>query len=511
LTILLTLKIKMLEKFENNLLKAALLGTRKKAYMPDFQNDHAEHQPLFSHLEQIWAKNQDSPEMRVLRLANSLHYYKMTGYVSEKINTQSFDNQAIEENFSPRKSAKFLKEFLQKDLLTLAAYWLSYCNKKGMIVCPELLPDLLDKAMLDEQIHVHLLPVGGQALHYMIKHNTFWNEYFSLPTFEQWEKYKFVAKKARLRLIRRMQPALARDWIAQVWDKESTAHCLDYLEILLTNLSQEDLPFVEQQLQHKNQKIRILTFELMRRIPTSSLVLSSQDALDNGCFEIVNKSLRANTEEVLVHLANYNFPNEVPIPYEDLTDNASAMLFAVVPLETWTAHFDLSPKEFIGLVLHKNSNKKFASVLRQSVLIEKNATWADALLTHLGNIDDELIALLSPQMRMQRYMELFEKNKHENYHLNRFLDLLTNAFDFEWDKNFTAFVLKLFITSDYYGPKAKKFLHFLPNFSLEALPFAEKMLQDAPNGLVQLKAEEIIKYFFLKKALIESFEIQKNE
>jgi hypothetical protein len=95
-----------------------------------------------------------------------------------------------------------------------------------------------------------------------------------------WEEGDAEQRQSALRSVRRVQPELARTWIAEGIDKEKADLRVAFLGCLRTGLSPDDQPLLEERLGDQSEKVRALSAALLALLPSSTLAARMRQRAD---------------------------------------------------------------------------------------------------------------------------------------------------------------------------------------------------------------------------------------
>ena len=186
-----------------------------------------------------------------------------------------------------------LVELLQTVIETrapeLLVNFLNEIARERLVLPAVLLPHLLE--MRDHKVRDVLPRVLGERGRWLSQFRDAWRwagrgDVAGDESIEElqkaWEEGDSERRLSALRTIRRLQPELARAWIAAAVTQEKADVRAALLEVLRVGLSAEDQTFLEERLDDQSEKFRAVVAELLSRLPGSSLaqrMLARADAL----------------------------------------------------------------------------------------------------------------------------------------------------------------------------------------------------------------------------------------
>ncbi|HYH15333.1 MAG TPA: DUF5691 domain-containing protein, partial [Flavisolibacter sp.] len=128
---------------------------------------------------------------------------------------------------------------------------------------------------------------------------------------ELWQTGTLEQRKTVLATVRTEDPAKGLLLLQQVWSSENAATRAELVQQLETRLSHEDLPWLEEQLQEKSTKVKAVIIDLMKRIPSSSIV--------QLYWRLLQPSIEVRTEKKLLGLTSKTVIELTPIKEVDET------------------------------------------------------------------------------------------------------------------------------------------------------------------------------------------------
>jgi Family of unknown function (DUF5691) len=170
---------------------------------------------------------------------------------------------------SPR-AGEHLKFMLSGMYQELLPEWLSCMAIAGQRVPEESLPSLLDLGT--GELSGAILAVLGERGKWLIAQSANWKAFISYQDGSVWEEGSSEQRLAYLELLRKRDPACARDLLAGVWEQEAPKNRSDLLQKLASGLSLADEPFLERALDDRSAAVRRTAADLLSRLPESAFV-----------------------------------------------------------------------------------------------------------------------------------------------------------------------------------------------------------------------------------------------
>ena len=251
----------------NKIVKTALMGTAKKPLEPaDFDND------LCTVLSTIHSNEKIDSEEKFLQSASLVFNYRQAGVTA--LNRDVEITIAEEETllYCSDFANQVLKDILFEESNPLLKIWLFECANRNQLVHPEWLPTLFDNAIQQKQLRNLVETCGGNRGRWLSKFNCEWNFGVNISDDELWQTGTFEQRRNVLAKIRVNESSKAREWIQQTWQQENAATKQAFLEVLETNLSIEDVDWLETLTTDKSSKVKDEALRLLKLIPESTII-----------------------------------------------------------------------------------------------------------------------------------------------------------------------------------------------------------------------------------------------
>jgi hypothetical protein len=173
------------------------------------------------------------------------------------------------------------------------------------------------------------------------------------------EPFRLGSPKERtdyLQKIRLQKPKEALILIKSVWESEDYQSKADFIKVLNTNLSIEDLPFIETALEDKRKEVRTEAATLLALIPESSLVKRITAALSDWVnFNTKKKSLELELPDSLSTDMKRDGVREhfQPLP-EGKKANWLAQMISLVPPSHWAETWKMSIEDCLEMAINSD-------------------------------------------------------------------------------------------------------------------------------------------------------------
>ncbi|WP_276368654.1 DUF5691 domain-containing protein [Chryseolinea sp. H1M3-3] len=333
------------------------------------------------------------PEEDFLRFSSLIYQYRRAG--SLPLNFQHIAHAEAEleiKSYCSPKASGVLNTILEEDLMPFLKLWIKQCASKELIVTPELIPALLDIALRKKEFRKLIRDISGKRGEWLCKLNLRWN--FNSSSTDQhavWETGNSEERKELLRDLRTNNPGEALELLKTTWATEGANEKLTYLEILRINLSQSDLSWLES-LKEKGQKVNAAVLDLMKSIPTSSIVAEYSNVLKNAINIKKGKALLG-----MVNKTNLDVSDNLTIPDivfksgveklssdKNVSDNQYilAQLISAVPPSFWNDHLQLSAEAIIELFQKEKKTAFYIPALAIASIKFKDINWSKSILDH---------------------------------------------------------------------------------------------------------------------------------
>jgi hypothetical protein len=251
----------------DHITQVALLGTDKR--QPDAKQWSGELAEAAALIEQGGADKEE----QFLQMATVLFNYRQCGTMPlHKEAVGITKAEAEQKPYCTPSAAQALKDILEIESSSLLKFWLEHCTAKEQIVWPDIVPRLFNEAMMQKKLQNLVAACCGKRGAWLSRFNSDWN-FSTAATDEQlWETGTPEQRKAVLHEVRLANPAQAREWLQKTWPQEDAGTKTELLQLLASNVSEEDIPFLESLTTEKSKKVKDTALRLLKQIPNSSMV-----------------------------------------------------------------------------------------------------------------------------------------------------------------------------------------------------------------------------------------------
>ncbi len=490
----------------NVIVQNALVGTQK---MP--LTIHATDSLLNNAIETIQLNTSIDDEERFLQVAALVHQYQLSGlqfYTNQEANLPIAEKETLQ--YCSATAQQLLADTLLEKHDVFFNLWLQLCSTKQQIVAPHVLPQILQKAAQHKSYQPLVIECMGKRGEWLCKLNTEWQFAFSIADEEVWQTGTQTQRKKLLQQISNQNIDQAIDMLQQTWSQENAAAKTAFLEAIeedihsLKNTSWLEGILIEKSIQVKNKAIHLL-----KKIPTSSIVLQYASVLQ--------QSISLKKEKILLGLSSkqvieIQLTNNLPASIfstgiqqlsnsKEFTDEAYIIyqLLQHTPpsyLEEW---LQLNADTIIQFFIQQKNIQPYLSALVKSTLQFNNVAWANAIIQQSQVLYIQLMPLLSQQQQ-----EIYSKQLYKG---NEFA-IIENAYHWkqEWSVEFTSLFFQFVAENpNIHGNYIYKAITNIPYASIEIIhQFSPK--NEYELGVWQQTKEEIIRLLQLKQNIIQSFQ-----
>jgi len=174
---------------------------------------------------------------------------------------------------APDRVGLLLRLLLAKYVNDLLPEALERLQRSQLLIPPALLPAALDAGKGSRAVRPALQAIIGERGRWLARHNRDW-AWATAPADDElaanvdtiWQEGKQAERLAALRLVRLSDPARALAMLESTWKRERATFRAEAVDILSSNLSAGDQPFLEAALDDKAESVRERAAALLPRI-----------------------------------------------------------------------------------------------------------------------------------------------------------------------------------------------------------------------------------------------------
>lgn len=383
---------------------AALLGAGKAA-MP----------PLPAQLhEALGDASAVDDEARFLTHAGALALWRRGGRKPTRSETEIRTSDPETTMSLSRASAAHLRAMLSGRCAAVLPEWLGEAGRLALHVPPEFLPALLDRARQDRALRPLVMSAGGRRAQWLAAQNSAW-AFAEVDSTELWETGNRDQRVAILRRLRATAPAEARANIEAVWQSEPADIRAPFVAELITNLSDDDAPFLDGILADRSKEVRRAAIDLLARLTASPFVARMiARATPLLAFKGAGLLSRASLEVTLPA------DPDAPATRDGLDPKAFGqqktlgekavllvLILSAVPLRHWTDTFKTTPAALLKAAEKNEFARALATGWAWASLRQRDVVWAGALLDgeiepHAEFLPGPLLSVLPDAARASR-------------------------------------------------------------------------------------------------------------
>ena len=320
-------------------------------------------------------------ERKLLLTAGSLAIYQQAGRIPEQ--GPEPPQPAASESI-PACSAKVghllegLFQGAQRELLPEALHRL---KQAGQRLPYELLPLALGYGAQSKEIRPALFAILGERGRWLSQFEKTWVWVAQFLASEEtlWQEGTLGQRCQILTRVRSVEPAKAREWLADVWKKEKAEARAELLATFETGLSAEDEPFLEKALDDRSEAVREISAGFLAHIPASAFMqrmLARADAMltyTHGTFSItLPTDIDASWQR-----------DGIEKPSNRSTDPQTwyaRQVLALIPPTHWEERFSIVPAEIIADLIVKKDKMHTATSKNAFMETERESTIGELLL-----------------------------------------------------------------------------------------------------------------------------------
>jgi len=376
----------------------------------------------------------DNTERSLLLTAGAWAVYHQAGYCAEP--APAIPQLAPVEVLAScsAKAALLLANLLQGEHSEVLPEALELLQKAHLRLSHDLLPQAL--AIHTRPVHTALVPVLGERGRWLSQFNQEWkwvNQLLleaekSLPANAEtiWQEGTLEQRCMVLRNLREIDPAKARDWLAEVWKQEKAEARTAFITTFEVKLSLEDEPFLEKALDDRSTNVQAIAVSLLARIPGSALAQRMQVRADAILTYTKGKITMTPPETIDEHWKQDGLDKDGAAK----TSTLQQIISFVAPSH-WEERFGMIPEKLIS-ALKKDEAPMMLEAWSQATLRHNTTNWILPLLDmwHHSFKKSKSYTDLEPAIQMiaclpqQKAEDIIAHLLFENTHWNSALTVL---------------------------------------------------------------------------------------
>lgn len=352
------------------------------------------------------------PAERLLQQAVKSHWQLKAGLIPQPAETALSLSPADERDYLPPVALHQLKRLLKGRNAFAMAELLQLCVQHQRIIPAAFVPALLNwgnKSSLAQQL---ILDAAGNRAQWLAPLRSEWKKYL-VPSQEDWNKGK---KEDRVRWLiyqRNHAPDKARAALLPLIERGELFPLL--LSTLGLNLSEADLPLLDQLRKYKRKEMRQTAVRLLSRLPYPA----HQEILQTLLTAVIQfNDLTASrlTDEQFQQVRKLDLGK---LPVSKLANGektrALSQLITAVDLNWWETQGTLSPQQCAEVLRSTNDKLWLYTAFLFAAAHQQNHAWASALLPLLFEQKDlqALVQVLDSSLFSSLWRLLTEAEQHQ--------------------------------------------------------------------------------------------------
>ncbi|MGI0492593.1 DUF5691 domain-containing protein [Alkalinema pantanalense CENA528] len=325
---------------------------------------------------------------------------------------------------APPSTLSYLHQTIRGDRPAFLPECLSLVARAGWRIPDRLLPALLDRGAKQSELQPVILPVLGQRGRWLAQQQEIWN--YAIVTSENgllddtiWDTGKRAQRIQYLQQLRQQDSEQARMLLESSIAQESAKDRAAFLKILQIDLSDADLPLLEQCLRDRSQEVQQVAIGLLTQLPQSTLCQLAISVLQ-GAIDLpglatgqVEVNLPKNLEATL---KPFKVAKISPLS-TDLKLGKTAMelaqIISWVPLASWPEQFKITLSDLLEQTTHSPWRNAIVTGLVHAAVNQCHAIVAAELLRYLPEADSLLFPLLSAEQANQLLQYCYAQGEQE--------------------------------------------------------------------------------------------------
>jgi len=446
------------------LVKVAMLGLDRAKLPPEqsaapWRWNHIAHE------------NASEPLMEYLRELSALAIYDLAGSAAIRGDVHAASETSLPiERWCLRAAGRHLDEILYGGRLELLAEWTAAARAADWIAPPELLPALLERAILakDEVLRRDIVHVAGERGAWLAAQHAEWRVLYETAqaddTSNTWETGTLAERLAHLRATRATDQSLARELVSSVWDQESAGDRASMVEQFAIGLSSDDESWLEERLDDRSKQVRGIAARLLSMLPATSLSRRMADRVRQHVRYVAGSGIifkkRASLEITLPEELDETMKRDGLEAKALRGMGPKAVLLSQIvsraPLDIWLAEQN-DPATWIEAALNSEWSRPLVEGWTTAAVAQKHPTWSLAILTNVFLNEQELGDKVDSNWRRETIAPLVQSlppaavqplaapavAAHKRGAPTQLLDALLLACNFPWNTELSEAVVDL--------------------------------------------------------------------
>lgn len=490
----------------SQVIHTALLGTEKKTLRKEDVDEY-----LAQSLDHVAVQSGDKEEA-FLQTASLVYNARQCGFVPLKKETVLLPQaEAEEKTYASPVAHAVLSDILDTGSTALFQFWLEQCIEANRIVKPDFLPYLLNSATKRKELRHLVKACGGKRGEWLVQFNQEWKWNEAVNEEEIWQTGTLAQRKTFLSEQRLTDPTKGRELLQQTWSQEPANTKAELLEAMLTGASNADVPWLEELLNEKSVKVKEAALQVLKTIPSSSIVQtywailkdSIRLATSKGILGIGSKT-SLDIKLAAVDPSIFKTGIEQVSSEKGVSDEAFIryQITESVPPRFWEKHFNLNREEILKLFSKDDTAKLLIPAIGTAAAHFRDLEWLRAIISiEDKNLYLEALGIL-PQKEAEAYAVRFFTHDDTAASIVQNLHL----FKEEWSMDFTKGLLRFTAKNGYQYHRGfyNEIIHLLP------VPITQELEKCTPKEEYQRSmwsnvSEHITRLLTLKLQTLKAF------
>lgn len=263
---------------------------------------------------------------------------------------------------------------------------------------------------------------------------------------ERWQTGSLPQRKSVLAQIRKTSPATAREMLQQTWPQEAAAAKAELLEEMHTNLSDEDLPWLQEVATEKSTKVKAVAEKLLGALPSSTLVQRYQAAVKQSIRLVSSKGIPAIGAKTSLEVKLSGEARDIfKASAEEEKDKKVSeegfilkQLIGRVPPRFWEDHFSVDRKKVIALFAAEEKYSPYTAALAKAAIRFQDLDWLRDVLATDETFHEAALEVL-PQGEAEGYALRFMTDEKAAGQVLQQIDVFTGEWSLAFAKAVTRF------------------------------------------------------------------------
>jgi Family of unknown function (DUF5691) len=283
------------------------------------------------------------------------------------------------------RAGRRLAEILRGERIRMLPEWLVAADRRGRLVPPPLLPELLERGRSDRSLRPLIAGPAGRRGMWLAMQNPDW-AYLVIDAADVWETGPRSARLTHLQRLRSTHPGAAGETLAATWQTETAQDRAAFLGVLEDGLSLADEPFLDAALDDRAKDVRQLAADLLARLPSSAYGRRMAERA-RACVRLLTCGGGPALFVEPPAACDAGMRRDGIPPSQGVGSLRASWLrelIARAPLTTWTEEPRTTPEQVAGYPLDDDYAAGVHTGWARAAVRQGDVAWARALLDHGG-------------------------------------------------------------------------------------------------------------------------------